>query len=100
MATFDEAQTTSLARIFGTTSDVLGLHLDFWAGVITDSDKTAILADITAYEAIENDNVEVSANLKNFGANVSADKKRSLIKRRIAALIGWEMSSGASLVRG
>src|SRR6185312_15580465 len=100
MATFVESEVTDLARIFGRNSDYMGQYLSIRAGIITDSDKTAILADVTAYQSIEDDNVEVTGNIKNFGANVSADRKRSLIRNRIGALIGWEVSTGASLVRG
>jgi hypothetical protein len=100
MATFAEDQVRSLAEIFGQTSDYMSQYLSIRAGIITDSDKTSILLRVTAYQAIETDNVEVEANLKNFGAHVSADRKRSLVKQKIAALIGWEVSTGASLVRG
>lgn len=100
MATFTESQVTDLAEIFGATSDYMGQYLDARADIITDSDKTAITADVTSYQAIESDNVEIQAGPAGFQGSVSADKKRSLIKKRIAALIGWQVSTGASLVRG
>jgi hypothetical protein len=99
MATFDESQVTSLAEIFGQTSDYMGQWLDVRASIITDADKTAILADITSYQAVEDDNVFVQPNVKNFGAEISPSQKRSLIKNRIGALIGWEVSSSSRLVR-
>ena len=101
MATFTSAQTTDLARIFTSNSDVMGDHLTFFADVISDEDKTAILADITAYEAVEDDNVFVTAGPAGFQGSISPDKKRSLIKNRIAGLIQWPLpsSGGARLVR-
>ena len=99
MATFSESQVTSLAEIFGQTSDLMSQWLSIRDGIITESDKTAILADVTSYQAIEDDNVEISAKERNFGAAVSASNKRNLIKKRIAALIGWQMASGSRLVR-
>ena len=100
MATFTEAQVTSLARMFSTSSDVMGLHLDFYAGIITDADKTAIVADITAYEALENVAESIEPMERNFGVRVNSDGQRSLIRNRVAGLIGWETASGGSrLVR-
>lgn len=100
MATFDETQITSLAEIFGVASDYMSGFLTARESLITDSDKTSITARMTAYQAIESDNVDILARERNFGAQINADKKRSLIKQKIAALIGWEVSTSASLVRG
>ena len=100
MATFTAAQTTSLARIFGTSSDAMDYHLDGREELITEDDKTAILLDVTAYVAIEDDNVSIEPKERNFGARLSGGAKRSLIKNRIAGLIGWEtVSGGSGLVR-
>ena len=99
MATFDESQVTSLAEIFTTNSSVMGSYLSMLTHSITDSDKTAILADITAYQAIEDDNVSIDPRERNFGARINPSSKRSTIKNRIAGLIGWEVSSGARRVR-
>lgn len=99
MATFTSAQITDLARILGTNSEELGYKLDIYAGVITDDDKTAVLADITAFEAIEDDNVFVTAGPAGFQGSISPDKKRSLIKKRIAALLHCDDSGGSRLVR-
>jgi hypothetical protein len=99
MATFDESQVTSLAEIFGQTSDYMGQWLDVRASIITDADKTAILTDITSYQAIENDNINVTAGPAGFKGQISPSNKRSLIRDRIGALIGWEVSSSSRLVR-
>jgi hypothetical protein len=99
MATFDESQVTSLAEIFGQTSDYMGQWLDVRASIITDADKTAILADITSYQAVETDYVDIMPNIGNKGAKLSPDKQRSLIRNRIGSLIGWQVSSSNRLVR-
>ena len=101
MATFTDAQKSDLARIFGTNSEELGYRLDIYAGVITDDDKTAVLADVTAFEAIEDDNINIIDKERNFGARIDPDKKRSLIKKRIAGLLHCEdfMSVGSRRVR-
>lgn len=76
-------------------------RLSYLDPVLTTADQTAILADVTAYEAIENDNVEIEAGPAGFQGSISPDKKRSLIKKRIAGLLQiTEASSSASLVRG
>lgn len=101
MATFDAAQTTSLARMFSTSSNLMGYHLDEYEGVITEADKTAILLDITAFEAIEDDAESIEPKERNFGVRVNADAPRALIKNRVAGLIGWQMASsgGSRLMR-
>jgi hypothetical protein len=99
MATFDETQVTNLARIFGTTSDLMSTWLDVRTSIITDADKTAILADITSYQAIQDDNLQLEPKERNFGTRLNASDKRSLIRNRIAGLIGWQMTASAGLVR-
>jgi hypothetical protein len=100
MATFDAAQITSLAEIFGTTSDEMSYWLDGREGIITEADKTSILADVTAHQAIEDDNINVTAGPAGFQGRISPSDKRSLIKKRIGALLGWQVVSGGGLVRG
>lgn len=102
MATFSEAQITDLCRIFGVDSETLGYRLDIYAGVITESDKTAVLADITAFKAIEDDNIHVEAGPAGFRGRISPAEKRSLIKKRIAGLIHCTdlLNSSSRLVRG
>lgn len=99
MATFTESQITDLCRIFATNSDLMADHLDYHASLITESDKTALLLDVTAYEAIEDDNVYVTAGPAGFEGRISPDEKRSLIRKRIAGLIHWPLSAGNRLVR-
>ena len=102
MATFDEGEVTDLAEILGTNSDVLGLHLELYAAIITDSDKTAVLSRVTDYQAVEDNDVDIFAKERNFGAQRSSDKKRSLIRARIVSLLHAEdfvSASGSRLVR-
>jgi hypothetical protein len=102
MATFDDQEVTDLAAIFTVTSDYMGQFLSIRDGIITETDKDRILADVTEHQAIENDNLSIEPRDRNFGARMSGDSKRSLIRQRIAGLIGWSTSTGssASLVRG
>lgn len=102
MATFDASQITDLARIFGKSSNLLSFRVGLSASIITDADKTAVLLDITAYELIEDDNVNVSAGPAGFEGSISPAQKRSLIKKRIAGLLLIEdlLNSGTGLVRG
>lgn len=103
MATFTEAQTTSLAAIFTASSDVMDDHLVYYASVITESDKTAILAQVTRYEngtvkgRVWFDSTESNEGFNMSAVNVASNKDPKTI---IAGLIGWEVVSGSSLVRG
>lgn len=102
MATFTEAQVTSLAEIFETTSDVMSTHLTFRAGLITDSDKTAIVAQIARYtNATVAGRTWFKGTESNEGFNMGAVNVASNKDPRtiIAGLIGWEVSSGGRLVR-
>ena len=100
MATFTDAQVTSIARIFEVASYVMDSHLTLSADLITEDDKTAILLDVTAYVAIEDDNVSIEPKERNFGARLNGATKRDLIRKRIAGLIIWEdATSGTGLVR-
>lgn len=100
MATFSDAQITSLCRILGTNSNYLDGHLGAVESLISDTDKLAVLDDIDTYVANEDDNVIISAAEANFGANINPASKRALIKNRIAGLIHWEVQSSNRLVRG
>ena len=102
MATFDESEITDLAEILGTDSNHLSVHLDYYAPLITDSDKTAVLSRVTDYQAVEDNDVDIYAKERNFGAQISSDKKRSLIRARIVSLLHAEdfvSASGSRLVR-
>lgn len=90
MATFDEAQVTSLCRILGTNSDRLDQHLTYHAQVITDADKTAVVADIAAFEAIEDDDTRLTPMSGNRGVDIDPDRQRARIRRRIAVLLHAE----------
>jgi hypothetical protein len=50
MATFTEAQITDIASMFGTYSHLMDAHLDSLVSMITDADKTAILAQVARYQ--------------------------------------------------
>lgn len=99
MATFDEAQVTAISRIFSADSDEMDAHLTYRASLITDADKAAVIADIAAHVAIEDDNVNVTAGPAGFQGRISPAEKRSLIKQRIAGLIKWPYYGGSRLVR-
>lgn len=100
MATFTEAQITDLAEILGTNSDLLSTHLDFYESLITDADKTAILARVTDYQAVEDKDLSIMPTESNFGAKIGSSEKRSLIRKRIAALLSWQgLDSGNRLIR-
>jgi hypothetical protein len=100
MATFDDSEITDLAEILGTNSIDLSTHLGFYEEVITDTDKISVLQRVTAYQAVEDDDLDVYAKEKNYGAQRSSDKKRSLIQSRIAKLLHWQnTNSGSRLVR-
>ncbi len=100
MSTFTAQQITDLAEILSTNSDVLGLHLDYYASVITDTDKTAVLGSVTEYQAIESNDVSIEPMEKNFGARIGAGDKRSLIRRRIESLLQWQsVGTGSRLIR-
>lgn len=102
MATFDEGEITDLAEILGTNSDVLGLHLDFYAGVITDSDKTRVLELVTEWQAIGTDGMTESIEPKeaNFGVRSGSGSSAASIKNRIAALLQFQsVATSSGLVR-
>lgn len=102
MATFDEDEITDLAEILGTNSDLLDAHLDLYASVITDSDKTKVLARVTEWAAVDNDTVTIEPMERNFGVRKGSSSTRSLIAQRIAALLHWPytVTGQMSLVRG
>lgn len=100
MATFTPTEVTSLARMFSTTSDLMGNWLGIREGIITATDLAAIQADITAYELIDDNAESIEPNIRNFGVRLNADAPRALIRNRVAGLIGWEVaSSGSRLIR-
>jgi hypothetical protein len=102
MATFDAAQITSLAEIFGTTSDEMGYWLDGREGIITDADKTAIVAQIARYVngtvkgRVWFEGTESNEGFNMGTVNVASNKDPKTI---IGGLIGWPQSSGSRLVR-
>lgn len=100
MATFSSSQITDLAEILGTSSEILGNHLDVYAEVISEDDKTRVLERVTDYQAVEDKTTSFEPVLKNFGAKKNPATQRSLIKQRIAALLSWKVATSGGLVRG
>lgn len=99
MATFTESQITDLAEILGTNSDLLGAHLDYYESVITDSDKTKVLARVTEWQGADV-GVAIEPKERNFGVRIGANSTQSFIAQKIAALLQWPMASVSSrLVR-
>src|SRR5688572_31965903 len=102
MATFDAAQITDLAEILGTNSDVLDDHLDYYASLITESDKTKVLARVVEWQAIDGNFAWFSPTESNEGFNLSPGQQRTKLASWIAQLLQWPyVSSGqSSLIRG
>jgi hypothetical protein len=100
MAEFDASQITDLAEILGTNSDVLDAHLDYYASVITDSDKTKVLSLVTSWQAVTSYQ-SIDAKDRNFGVNYSPAAHRNELASRIARLVQFEQgaSTGSRLVR-
>lgn len=101
MSTFTESQITDLAEILGTNSDVLGDHLDYYASVISDSDKTRVLELATEWQAISTTDMVTTIEPKdrNFGVRVSGGAKINSITARIASLLQFETAAGRGQTR-
>jgi len=101
MSTFTEAQITDLAEILSTNSDVLGDHLEYYASVISDSDKTRVLELVTEWQAVSTTDMVTTIEPKdrNFGVRVSGGAKINSIVARISALLQFEMASGYGQTR-
>lgn len=105
MATFTEAQVADIAVILGTNSDVMDDHLDYYESLITESDKTIIVAQIARYNnGTVTGRVWFEGTESNEGFNMSAIVAAANRDPRavIAGLIQWPWSGGGqgSLVRG
>jgi hypothetical protein len=90
MATFEEDEISDLAEIIGTNSDVLADRLTYYASVITDSDKTKVLARAAEWAAIDGDFVTAHPNQANGGGEYSPHAHRANIAQRIAKLLQCE----------
>lgn len=100
MATFTESQITDLAEILGTNSDVLDYHLDLYAAIITDSDKTRVLERVVEWQAIDGDFVSAEPNATNGGGRYSPSEHRAALAARIAQILQFATYTGGSrLVR-
>lgn len=100
MTTFSESQITDLAAILGTNSISMSTHIGLYANVITDSDKTKVLAYITDWQAAENDFVSFTPTESNEGFNLDTTRKRNAFASKIASLLQWEDYGSGGLVRG
>jgi len=102
MATFTESQITDLAVILGTNSDYLSQHLDFYASVITDSDKTKVLALMSQYDGFDNRYIAFTPTESNEGLNMNLSNAVGDVESKIAKLLQFEYdsaSSGNGLIR-
>ena len=101
MATFSESEITDLAEILGTNSDVLGAHLEYYASVITDSDKERVLELVTEWQAVSTTDMVTTIEPKdrNFGVRVSGGAKINSIVSRIASLLQFTMTAGGGQTR-
>lgn len=93
MATFTEAQITDLAEILSTNSSDLSYHLDAYEGVITDSDKTRVLAKVTEWQAIDTDFAKFEPKESNEGFQYDPGVKRAALVQRIATLVQWPVTT-------
>lgn len=106
--TFTAAEVTDLAEILQTNSDVLGLHLMLFAGVITETDKDKVLGLVEKWNAeggVGNQFVKVLPNDKNFGADIDPEREKSDIRAAISNLLQFPVGGrpgggGTRLVRG
>lgn len=91
MATFSATQITDLAEILETNSSTLGDHLALYAAVISDTDKTRVLALVTEWQSVSTTDMVTTIEPKdrNFGVRVSAGAGTSSVARRIASLLQW-----------
>ena len=93
MATFTESQITDLAVILSTSSDELNAHLDLHGSLITESDKTVILAQVTRYTAgTVSGGVWFEATESNEGFNMGIPFNAGTRDPReiISALLRWQ----------
>jgi hypothetical protein len=105
MATFTAAQVTSLAVMFASNSDLMGDHLGFHEELISEDDKTAIIAQVTRYEnGTVTGKVWFEGTESNEGFNMSTPFAASNRDPReiVAGLIHWQWvnySGGGRLSR-
>jgi hypothetical protein len=101
MATFTEAQVSELAGVLGTNSDTLGYHLDAYEQVISESDKTNVLATLVLIAAIPAGNSVTSVEPKerNFGARIGAGALERKYAAKIAGWLQWPLTATAGVGR-
>lgn len=102
MATFTEAQVADIAVILGTNSDLMDDHLDSYEGIITESDKTIIVAQIARYNnGTVSGRVWFEGTESNEGFNMSTPNNAAYKNPAevIAKLIQWPLMTGSRLVR-
>lgn len=85
MATFTESQISSLAGIFEVPSDTLSEWIGYSAALVTESDKTNVLAKITEWETIGSDFTKIHPMERNFGAEINPSDSKATLKRQVAA---------------
>ncbi len=101
MATFTEAQISDLAGVLGTNSDVLGDHLEYYETVISEADKTNVLAALASIAAIPAGNSVTSVEPKerNFGARIGAGALEGKYRQKIAGWLQWPLTVSTGLGR-
>lgn len=87
MATFSESQITDLCEILEINSDYLSQHLAYVAPLVTESDKTKILAKVTEWTTAGAKFTAIEPNVRNFGAKINPNNQKEQIRSQIASLI-------------
>lgn len=87
MAAFTDSQISDLCTILEVGSDVLGDRLTYYADLITDADKTKVVALIADWETAGAKFTSIVAKESNLGAQFDPNAQKQQLKRQIAALI-------------
>jgi len=86
---FTTADKIAIVKTLGTSFDALNSHLTWRAGDITTDIVSAVLIEITAFNAIANDGVEVFPTATNFGARISRSALRDERRENIRNLLNF-----------
>lgn len=103
MATFTEAQVSDLAELLNSNSDEVGDHLEYYADIITESDKTKVLDHIASWQAASTNFTSIHPNVRNFGARINPGDLKGFYARTIANLLHFSYAGAGdqtTLARG
>lgn len=95
---FTAAQLLTIGEILELTPLEIANHFDVFP---YDSDtETYVETELTAWTTARSNFVSIEPKDRNFGARINPNSDRSAIKKRVGLALGFEVSSGAGLVRG